>query len=644
MVVRELITKIAFVVDPSGAQRANAMTERVKTNMNGIGKSSTLASSAMSRSMNSAARAMTPLMTSIDNVGRRFTQSFAAMSTSAGRVTAGLGRIRGAITGITGALGPLAGAMAAAFSVKSIKDTADEMMNLDGRLRTVTKTEAERIDTEDKLYALSQNNRQSLSSMGDLYYKVARGAQQFGVSQEDSMRVTDTVSKALTVGGASVQEAQASILQLGQALSSGTLQGDELHSLDENASLLMQHMAENMGVTIGDLKKMGSQGLLTSDEVIRAILASGDAIDNEFGKMPMTIGQAETKIKNSWDMMILRIQRDTGVFSEIATSIDQTFSEVFQTVSDFMDLWNGPKEADPESVMHINALREAHPILEEIVEGLKNVLRVMDAIGQATGIDNIIMKFVLIAGAATVLGGLVGLIGSAVGALIGVFSGLWGVVSGVVGALLAGGWPILAVIAAIAAAIYFVKNHWDAVMAAFSPGLEKMEQGLAFLADAWERMQPVIEALIPPLSAVAEVIGGLIVDAIANFFNMAGYAFRAVGGLIDFIATLLQGLFNTGVWVFNGLTSLINTVASALQKVGEFIQWCADGLAGLINKAKDFLGMKGEISAEGSALQSFAQQVIPVGGNTSNTSYVFNVGSASDAIGVSSSLGISAWP
>lgn len=619
MVVRELITKIAFVVDPSGAQRANAMTERVKTNMNGIGKSSTLASSAMSRSMNSAARAMTPLMTSIDNVGRRFTQSFAAMSTSAGRVTAGLGRIRGAITGITGALGPLAGAMAAAFSVKSIKDTADEMMNLDGRLRTVTKTEAERIDTEDKLYALSQNNRQSLSSMGDLYYKVARGAQQFGVSQEDSMRVTDIVSKALTVGGASAQEAQASILQLGQALSSGTLQGDELHSLDENASLLMQHMAENMGVTIGDLKKMGSQGLLTSDEVIRAILASGDAIDNEFGKMPMTIGQAETKIKNSWDMMILRIQRDTGVFSEIATSIDQTFSEVFQTVSDFMDLWNGPKEADPESAMHINALREAHPILEGIVEGLKTVLRVMDAIGQATGIDNIIMKFVLIAGAATVLGGLVGLISSAVGALIGVFSGLWVIVSGVVGALLAGGWPIVAVIAAIAAAVYFVKEHWDSVVAAFSPGLEMMKQGLAFLADAWQRIQPFITALGPPIKLIATLIGGTIVEALSMFFSMAAWVFRTVAGFID-------------------------TVASGLQKVGEFIQWCADGLAGLINKAKDFLGMKGEISAEGSALQSFAQQVIPVGGNTSNTNYVFNVGSASDAIGVSSSLGISAWP
>lgn len=617
MVVRELITKIAFVVDPSGAQRANAMTERVKTNMNGIGKSSTLASSAMSRSMNSAVRAMTPLMTGIDNVGRRFAQSFAAMSTSAGRVTAGLGRIRGAITGITGALGPLAGAMAAAFSVKSIKDTADEMMNLDGRLRTVTKTEAERIDTEDKLYALSQNNRQSLSSMGDLYYKVARGAQQFGVSQEDSMRVTDIVSKALTVGGASTQEAQASILQLGQALSSGTLQGDELHSLDENASLLMQHMAENMGVTIGDLKKMGSQGLLTSDEVIRAILASGDAIDNEFGKMPMTIGQALTQASNSWKIFILRIEQGTGVFSDIATSLSQVFREISQGMNDIVTIMSGPGDT-AESMAAFEKAKEAHPYIVAIGDALKTVYNLLNQIGEATGIDNLITKTILIAGAVGILAGVFSAVGAVVSTVAGVISGVFGAISGAIGFIAAAGWPVVAVIAAIAAAIYFVKNNWDEVMAAFSPGLEMMKQGLDFLADAWQRIQPFITALGPPIKLIATLIGGTIVEALSMFFSMAAWVFRAVAGFID-------------------------TVASALQKVGEFIQWCADGLAGLINKAKDFLGMKGEISAEGSALQSFARQVIPVGGNTSNTSYVFNVGSASDAIGVSSSLGISAW-
>lgn len=617
MVVRELITKIAFVVDPSGAQRANAMTERVKTNMNGIGKSSTLASSAMSRSMNSAARAMTPLMTSIDNVGRRFTQSFAAMSTSAGRVTAGLGRIRGAITGITGALGPLAGAMAAAFSVKSIKDTADEMMSLDGRLRSVTSSEEERRGVESQLYELSQNNRSSLAEMGDLYFSTARACKQMGRSQEDAMRTTDIVSKALTLGGATTDQAKASILQLGQALGSGVLQGDELHSLDENASLLMQHMAESMGVPQSALKQMGSQGVLTSQMVMDAILASGDAIDNEFKGIPLTIGQALTQASNSWKFFILRIEHGTGVFSNIAQSLSQVFKEISEDMNDIVTIMSGPGDS-AESMAAFEQAKEAHPYIVAIADAFQRVYDIIDQIGQATGIDNIIMKFVLIAGAATVLGGLVGLIGSAVGALIGVFSGLWGIVSGVVGALLAGGWPILAVIAAIAAAIYFVKNNWDSVVAAFSPGLEMMKQGLDFLADAWQRIQPFITAIGPPIKLIATLIGGTIVEALSMFFSMAAWVFRAVAGFID-------------------------TVASALQKVGEFIQWCADGLAGLINKAKDFLGMKGEISAEGSALQSFAQQVIPVGGNTSNTSYVFNVGSASDAIGVSSSLGISAW-
>lgn len=607
MVVRELITKISFAVNRGGLDAANNGISRLKRILGGIGGASSMAS-------------------------RMFGNSAANMAASATKAEMGISRIKASVNSLTGALGPLAGAMVAAFSISAIKDTADEMMNLDGRLRTITDSDEQRYGVEEKLYALSQRNRQALSSMGDLYYKVARSAKHFGVSEEDSMRVTDIVSRALTVGGASANEASSAILQLGQALGSGVLQGDELSSLDDNASLLMQHIAENMGVTIGDLKKMGSEGKLTSAAVIDAILKSGTAIDAEFDKMPTTIGQAETEIKNSWDMLILHISRSTGVFSKIAKSIEQTFEGVFNDLEDFVSILNYiGHESDSE--IDIKGLEEAHPILTGIASVLQQIYGIINAIGEATGIDNLITKVILIAGGVGILAGVFSAVGAVVSAVGGVISGVFSVIAGAIGFIAAAGWPVVAAIAAIAAAIYFVKNNWDAVMAAFSPGLEKMEQGLAFLADAWERMQPVIEALIPPLSAVAEAIGGLIVDAIANFFNMAGYAFRAVGGLIDFIATLLQGLFNIGVWVFNGLTSLINTVASALQKVGEFIQWCADGLAGLINKAKDFLGMGGQISAEGSALERFANQVIPTGNSYSNTNnYKFTNTSVEDGI------------
>ncbi|WP_298762140.1 tape measure protein [uncultured Megasphaera sp.] len=600
MVVRELITKISFAVNRGGLDAANNGISRLKRSLGGIGGASSMAS-------------------------RMFGNSAANMAASATKAEMGISRIKSSVNSLMGSLGPLAGAMAAAFSISAIKNTADEMMSLDGRLRSVTSSEEERRGVETQLYELSQNNRSALAEMGDLYFSTARACKQMGRSQEDAMRTTDIVSKALTLGGATTEQAKASILQLGQALGSGVLQGDELHSLGENASLLMQHMAESIGVPQAALKDMGKQGQLTSDMVIDAILASGAAIDSEFKGIPLTIGQALTQASNSWKIFILRIEQGTGVFSDIATSLSQVFKEISQGMNDIVTIMSGPGDT-ADSMAAFEKAKEAHPYIVAIGDALKTVYNLLNQIGEATGIDNLITKTILIAGAVGVLAGVFSAVGAVVSAVAGVFSAVGavvsavaGVISGAIGFIAAAGWPVVAVIAAIAAAIYFVKNHWDEVMAAFSPGLEMMKQGLAFLADAWERIQPFITALIPPLKMVAEVVGGVIVAALGGFFRIAGYVFRGVAALID-------------------------TVASALQKVGEFIQWCADGLASLINKAKDFLGMGGQISAEGSALESFANRVIPTGNSYSNTNnYQLSVGTVQDAIGFASGTNFSPY-
>lgn len=577
MIVRKLITMISFQVNKSGLNTAASATSRIKQALGGIGGASASA-------------------------GASFSHSAAMMSASASRVTSGLSQIKSSLSGIAGSLGPIAGAMAAAFSVSAIKSAADDMMNLDGRLRTVTQAEQERYELEDKLYAMAQKDRQGLNSMGDLYYKVARGAQRFGVSQEDSLRVTDVVSKALTVGGASAQEASASILQLGQALGSGVLQGDELRSLAENASTLMNHIADHFGVTMGQLRQMGAQGQLTSEAVIEAILASGSAIDGEFSKMPMTIGQAQTKIKNSWDYLMLSIQRDTGVFSSIATSIDQTFEELFKDAHAFMAIWNGPKDDDAGGEQY-QKLREAHPIISQAVDALKKLVGVLDELGASTGVDNLIMKILLTAGAVTAIGGVLAIVGSAVSALIGVFSGLFSIVSGVVGFLLAAGWPIVAAIAAVAAAIYFVQENWETVVQAFQPGIDMMMQGLGYLSDAWLQLQPVIAALLPILGTIAEIIGMLIVSAIKTMFDIAAWAFRGAAAFVDAFCSVLNVAYNTIVWIANGLDSIIN-------------------------KAKEFLGMSGELNAHNSALEHMTSNAFSYSTTQNNT---FNGYSAEDA-------------
>lgn len=576
MIVRKLITMISFQVNKSGLNTAASATSRIKQALGGIGGASASA-------------------------GASFSRSAAMMSASASRVTSGLSQIKSSLSGIAGSLGPIAGAMAAAFSVSAIKSAADDMMNLDGRLRTVTADEQERFDVEQQLYEMSMQNRQSLDSMGDLYYKVARAAQRFGVSQEDSMRVTDVVSKALTVGGASAQEASATILQLGQALSSGVLQGDELHSLDENASLLMQHVADNMGVTIGQLKQMGSQGQLTSEKVIQAILQSGDAIDKEFGQMPMTIGQAQTKIENDWKYFIQKVEKDTGAFSRIASSIDQTFGELFQDLYDFEYLLTAP--TDERSSDQFKQVQEAHPFLARAAEDLQLIVEKMSYLADSTGIDNLIVKAVLAAGAIAAIGGVLAIVGSAVSAVIGVFSGLFSIVSGVAGFILSASWPVIAAIAAVAAAIYFVKENWDTLITWFQPGLALMQAGLELLADAWNDICPFIEKELPLLEAVANLVGGVIV------------------GALTVLLTVASGVFAT-------IALLIRGVAAGLEQVAEFIQWCADGLNTLIDKAKEFLGMSGELNAHNSALERITSNAFSYSTTQNNT---FNGYSAEDA-------------
>lgn len=352
--VRELIVRIAYALNKSSQRKADSSINATKKSMNRMAESAESAGMTASRSLGrisgSAARASAAVSALIGRFGAlrsrmngiggrismpgigglsniRFTNVSAGLSDMRNKAVAArraVGMLTGAVGALTVALNPLALAFAGAFSVYAIKNAADEMMNLDGRLRTLYEDEQERLAIEDRLYMMSQRNRQGLNEIGDLYFKVASSVEQYGMGADEAARLTDIVSKSLTVGGASAEQASATILQLGQALGSGQLQGDELSSLRENAFTLMKEMSKSLGVTVGDLKEMGAQGELTSEVVINAILASGNAIDAQFSKMPTTMGQAMTKVGNFFHKFVGDVQNSTGIFGEIAQKISET--------------------------------------------------------------------------------------------------------------------------------------------------------------------------------------------------------------------------------------------------------------------------------------------------------------------------------
>ena len=157
-------------------------------------------------------------------------------------------------------------------------------------------------DSMDKIYAASQRAATSAASMRANVSKVMTLAgKSFGNNIDNAIRFQEIMAKSYTLGGASAAEQSSSMYQLIQALGAGVLQGDELRSVREGAPLAYQAIekfAQGIYGADQNLKDLASQGKITSDMVVAAIMQTGEAVDATFGEMNLTFAQLWDKFKN----------------------------------------------------------------------------------------------------------------------------------------------------------------------------------------------------------------------------------------------------------------------------------------------------------------------------------------------------------
>lgn len=213
-----------------------------------------------------------------------------------GRTTVNISTFSRSLAGLKGA----GGALILADLSRRAGEAADAFSLMDAKLKVSTKGWGDNARAQEDVMRIARATRSELTSTAVLYGKMAMSAKTLNASQDQVSRATETVTKALKVSGASAGETASTVLQLGQALSSGKLNGDEFRSLAENAPRLMKLLADSMGVPIGSLKKLASEGELTSDKLVRAFTDPRyfRELEEEFKLMPKTFGDAMTAVEN----------------------------------------------------------------------------------------------------------------------------------------------------------------------------------------------------------------------------------------------------------------------------------------------------------------------------------------------------------
>ena len=191
------------------------------------------------------------------------------------------------------------------FVADKIKDvavaatqTADELTSIRSRINLINDGSQTTAEIMEKVFDAAQRSRGSYTDMADSVTKLNMLAKDAFSSNDEAIAFVEQLNKQFKISGASVQEASAAMYQLTQAMAAGKLQGDEFHSIMENAPLLAQSIANEMGLTVGQLKEMSSQGLITSDIIKEALFNSAEETNAKFAEIPMTFAEVGQSIQN----------------------------------------------------------------------------------------------------------------------------------------------------------------------------------------------------------------------------------------------------------------------------------------------------------------------------------------------------------
>lgn len=198
--------------------------------------------------------------------------------------------------------GAVTGIGLAANAVKDVAvaaaQTADQLTSIRSRINLINDGSQTTAEIMDKIYGAANRSRGSYIDMADSVAKLNMLAKDAFSSNDEAIYFVEQLNKQFKISGAGIQEASAAMYQLTQAMASGKLQGDEFRSIMENAPLLAQSIAKEMGMSVGQLKEMSSQGLITADIIKSALFNAAEETDARFGEIPMTFAEVGQSVQN----------------------------------------------------------------------------------------------------------------------------------------------------------------------------------------------------------------------------------------------------------------------------------------------------------------------------------------------------------
>ena len=193
--------------------------------------------------------------------------------------------------------------MAAAYvsvqGVEKVLNLSDTMAKNEARLNLIVDDGGSVQELQDKIFLSAQDARADYQMTSDVISKLGMQAGDAFASNDELLFFSEQLSKTFKVAGTDAQGVQSVMYNLTQAMAGGVLRGQDLNSVLNNAQPIVQNIADYLGISVGEIRKMAEEGELTADVVKNSMFAAAEATNERFEAIPLAFGDAAASIKNN---------------------------------------------------------------------------------------------------------------------------------------------------------------------------------------------------------------------------------------------------------------------------------------------------------------------------------------------------------
>ncbi len=254
--------------------------------------------------------------------GQGFIQEMNKMSASTSRLERATNenfrKVQSQVAKLRASAAAAFGGFSAALAIREFGRFSEASTRVDNTLKAAGVTASE---FKKELLSTAIEARAPLEALSSAFLRLNKIRADDGANV--NLERAATIQRLARVGGSSSAEAASVSTQLAQALQSGFLAGDELKSLREAAPVeLLKAIADQAGITVGELKKAGSEGKLTADLVLRAIDGLSKYSQEALKQLDITVAEATTNVRSALTVFVGEFDRELGATSNIAQTLN----------------------------------------------------------------------------------------------------------------------------------------------------------------------------------------------------------------------------------------------------------------------------------------------------------------------------------